>query len=446
MLGFALPAAILLACATAGIDGTPLEGEDPATATTDASPPSVGADGQSCTGTVPRVDPSSLPSCCTTGAAHCAPGQYVPASDQSQLAPCSGGFCVPDKFIASGDTYVPPACTSLNNAQGVCLSVCIPQVAQYQAILPQDNCDPDERCAPCVNPLTQQSSGACQLGQGSGAGNCTGGAGGDASTPPPPPRQDAAVACPYTGPPLLDPSSLPSCDPSGGAHCLQASLVPPAEAAKLGPCPNNGGLCVPDVFIESDGNFIPKTCTSVAGAEGRCLEEVIPQVAAQSSQLPVDLCQSFERCVLCFSPLDGSDTGACRLSCDPGPTKPAVVFKDCCTPDHASTTDGKCVPIANIPQSQQNDLDTDECANNKELCVPTEILEPGFAPPSCTADNFFVGNYSGVCLSTCLDFGLQNLGISQGSCDNIHECVPCVNPTNGQPTGAPGCAGADAGP
>ena len=50
------------------------------------------------------------------------------------------------------------------------------------------------------------------------------------------------------------------------------------------------------------------------------------------------------------------------------------------------------------------------------------------------------GQYTGVCLSKCLKFGFfQQLGISQGDCDNVHNCAPCNNPLTGQPTGAPGC-------
>lgn len=33
----------------------------------------------------------------------------------------------------------------------------------------------------------------------------------------------------------------------------------------------------------------------------------------------------------------------------------------------------------------------------------------------------------------------RQLGISQGSCDDLHDCAPCTNPLTGQPTGAPGC-------
>jgi hypothetical protein len=62
-----------------------------------------------------------------------------------------------------------------------------------------------------------------------------------------------------------------------------------------------------------------------------------------------------------------------------------------------------------------------------------------FEPAACTATGFLVGNYSGVCLSDCLSFGLQGLALARGTCGDDHTCAPCENPLTGQPTGAPGC-------
>ena len=42
--------------------------------------------------------------------------------------------------------------------------------------------------------------------------------------------------CPYTGPPLVDPTTFPDCSPAcGGSHCVPSSLVPPAQQAQLQP-------------------------------------------------------------------------------------------------------------------------------------------------------------------------------------------------------------------
>ncbi len=200
----------------------------------------------------------------------------------------------------------------------------------------------------------------------------------------------------------------------------------------------SGGYCVPDVFIEAGGNYVPPTCASLDGAEGRCLNTAIPQVTAQESQLTQSTCAIFERCVPCFSPIDGTKTGACSLSCDPGPTKPIVLFPSCCSEN--GTDEGRCVPTEIIPSSEQGNLGQDSCAQDAGLCVPSEMLTIStFHPPSCTATGFLVGSYTGVCLSKCLSFGIQGIALAQGTCDDLHTCAPCTNPLTAQPTGAPGC-------
>jgi hypothetical protein len=443
---FAALAAFLVAIgcsAPTDIAGTPLAGSGDslgASAGDDASVGSSGggaSSGGSCVVAPPApMDPSTLPSCCTDGNAHCVPSAHVPSGDVAALAACTGGYCVPDEFITNPD-YVPPSCTAFNGTPGVCLSLCVPQVEQYKSILTQASCAATELCAPCTNPLTQQPSGACaftpptQCGPDAGAGGGSSGGGGDLGDGAAPP-----AACPHTGPPVLDPSKLPACGTAGGAHCLQSALVPPSLASQLAAC--TGGYCVPDVFIEAGGNFIPPTCASLDGAEGRCLNEVIPQVAAQASQLPQSTCAVYEKCVPCFSPIDGTKTGACNLSCDPGPTKPIVLFPSCCQEN--GTDEGRCVPSTIVPSTEQSNLSQDSCTAGTDLCVPSEMLNIAtFKPAACTATGFLVGNYTGVCLSDCLSFGIQGIALAQGSCESEHTCAPCKNPLTGAATGAPGC-------
>ena len=378
------------------------------------------------------ADPSVLPACAPACAgARCVPGDKVPASAKMALATCSGGFCVPDAMIKSGGAK-PPSCKSVNNADGVCLSVCVPQVAMYKDLLPGSTCAPDERCTPCVSPIDMKPTGACDIGASSG-GTCSAKDGG---AKPADGGSGSPAACPHVGPPVLDPKGLPACGPSGsGAHCLGKGLVPAALASQLATCAT--GLCVPDKLIASGGNFIPSTCASVNSAEGRCMNQILPALASQAG-LPQSTCDANERCAPCFNPLDGKATGVCSISCDPGPTKPAVTLTDCCREN--GPPEGKCAPSSSIPSALQNNLKVDTCAKGAELCVPTENLAPGFKPAACTATPLFGGTYSGVCLSNCLHFGfLESLGMDQGTCDNAHQCAPCVNPLSGQPTGAPGC-------
>jgi hypothetical protein len=91
-----------------------------------------------------------------------------------------------------------------------------------------------------------------------------------------------------------------------------------------------------------------------------------------------------------------------------------------------------------VPASSQDKLTDDECVQGSELCAPNENLDPNFKPPTCTANNFFVGQYSGVCVSDCIDFSfIEKIGTSRGNCQDDFTCVPCIR--DGQPTGAPGC-------
>ena len=84
--------------------------------------------------------------------------------------------------------------------------------------------------------------------------------------------------------------------------------------------------------------------------------------------------------------------------------------------------------------------DDNTCNAATEVCAPTENLDTTFKPATCAADSFVIGNYTGVCLSDCLDFGLQGIALDQGNCPEVHTCVPCVQ--GGKPTGAPGCPNA----
>jgi hypothetical protein len=443
LAAFVAVASAITGCAPNDINGTPLQnaGLDAGLTGDDDGSTSVSStSGGSSSGCVssrpPSINPSSLPSCCSDGAAHCVPTEYVPGADTKALASCSGGYCVPDPFITD-PSYQPPACTAFNSTPGVCLSLCVPQVSQYKTILTQATCGATELCAPCTNPLTNQPSGACAFAPpttcSADGGTTTSPGGGDTD---PGDAGTAPAVCPYTGPPLLDPSTLPACGTAGGAHCLQGALVPAALQSQLATC--SGGYCVPDVFIEAGGNYIPPTCSSLDGAEGRCLNVVIPQVAAEESQLTQSSCETYERCVPCFSPINGEKTGACNLSCDPGPTKPIVLFPSCCSEN--GTDEGRCVPTQIVPSSEQSNLGQNSCAQDAGLCVPSEMLSIAtFMPPACEASGFLVGAYTGVCLSNCLSFGIQGLVLAQGSCDSIHTCAPCKNPLTGQPTGAPGC-------
>lgn len=373
------------------------------------------------------ADPSTLPACAPAcGGAHCVPAEKVPAVSQPYFAACGGGYCIPDPLIVSGGAR-PKSCTSLGGSKGVCLSTCVPQVAEHASMLDKDACDQGELCAPCIDPKTGKSTGACRIGEDEAV-ECPGA---PAATPPDDgPAQK--LACPYTGPDVVDPAKLPACGPSGSqAHCLPAKEVDAALQSKLATC--TGGFCVPDKLIRTAGNFIPKTCTAVNGNEGRCLAKVLPAVTSQPAMPSTTECDASEACVPCLSPVDGTDTGACHLSCDPGPSKPVRLFAGCCGGG------GKCVPRSALPASMASNSDLqDGGCGGSTVCIPSEVFSPSFKPRTCTGHPIFASAYRGVCLSKCLDFGfLAGLALDDADCPDNDTCTPCVK--DGKPTGAPGC-------
>ena len=82
------------------------------------------------------------------------------ASVTLPLSLVDGTYWLYVRTDATGGVYEPKACTSIQGAEGVCLSGCIPQVQDVWGLLPQADCRDDERCVPCVNPIDGMESGA----------------------------------------------------------------------------------------------------------------------------------------------------------------------------------------------------------------------------------------------------------------------------------------------
>ncbi len=278
---------------------------------------------------------------------------------------------------------------------------------------------------------SKKTSGASATSTGAttSAGN---GAGGSAKAPP---------KCPYDGVPI-DPSVFGAACPTsvcgGGGHCLPTALIQaqdPSQVDKLADC-DAKNKCVPDFFVKNQGLFIPKTCDSIFGAEGRCLSECLPDIAAHKNDLPQGGCAPFERCLPCYDPITLKETGACKLSCDPGPTKPPVALPKCC--------DGKgtCVPSASGPPEQASHL-ADCPAVQGSKCVPDVFLnDPNYKGSPCKVGLLallFGKDYEpGVCMPGCLPDMKESLFIKQSNCANGFRCAPCFKPglLGPKPTGA----------
>ena len=269
------------------------------------------------------------------------------------------------------------------------------------------------------------------------------------STTGTPSTTSTTLPCPYSGPPIYDPNSFGACSPScGGAHCVPSEIVPSGIQPLLASCTD--GLCAPDPIIAAAGQFVPNTCTSIAGAEGRCLSTCLPAVAALAAVLPVSGCTAGERCMPCFDPTasdPNAPTGACSLACD-APAQPPVLLTcpwtgpsvinpsalAACSP---SCGGAHCLPAEFVPPGQQSLLAT--CTGG--FCAPDPIISTAgnFNPPNCVA---FAGTTAGGrCLSTCLPGIAADPDLEQSSCAVGNKCAPCADPFTGADLGVCGNVG-----
>ena len=374
----------------------------------------------------PGLDLSQFSECptCVGKPAHCVPTNLVLAAapnQASQLTPCTSNadagaetLCVPDVLIQTLGKYDPPDCASIGGGAGRCLSECIGAVANLGTFLPKATCADGEKCAPCADPRTGADTGACSL-------QCDKG--------PLEPKVIFAKCC-------SDQSGL----------CVPPDIVDATQAKALAQdtC-TAGNLCAPAKF--ADPTFHPQECTSVGGAEGRCLSKCVSLVSKNSDLLPAGGCAANELCAPCTDPRTGELTGACSLNGD-SPKKPPVIFdKECCG------TTGLCVPKTAVPAKFASLVPIDNCAGDGGgpdwVCAPKVKLNDINAKfAQCVAMllgvEVPVGDpaHFGGCIPKCIADAqiaanpLVGAGIAQSNCPAGWMCAPCVNPLDQTRTGA----------
>ncbi len=227
------------------------------------------------------IDLALLTVCCD--GAHCVPAAFVELEQAENLAACDedAGYCVPDPFIETQGFMVPTTCQSLAGAEGRCLSICIPQVAEQLDRLPQSTCAANERCSPCCDPMSGEPTGACdQMCDVGPAGECA--------------------------------PAFPTCCEDASGHCIPRDLVPDEDEESLEDC---GGdmACVPDVM--QDEAFEGTDCVG-QGLMGEYDGVCLPDCLALDMEWSMDAAPCPERhvCVPCSSPF-GGETGA--PGCEP---------------------------------------------------------------------------------------------------------------------------------
>jgi hypothetical protein len=435
-----ISAAVAFACAPADMEGSPLEGDQ-----VQDQNPTGPASPTSCTAAIKGEDPNLFPKCSGPkgGNGRCVPKAAIGIfADQFVDGGCAAGnVCVAENLVKTGTSVELKKCKPVlgqSTEDGRCFSTLAKDVVANYDLLKNatgDQCADAEVCVPCKNPLKGNvETGVCFKAQAAGSCTNTPAPAGDGGTGAP-----SNVACPYNGPPLVNVSTFPVEACGAGMRCVPSNLLPSPDLVKNLKACSNGGVCAPEKSIAAAGNYVPKTCTSVAGAEGRCTNENIPAIQAQKSMLPKDSCDVNEVCAPCYNPLDSTATGACSTAKCDAPKLPPKTFTACCN------ARAKCVPKTTVPEQMQKNLGDGDgtCQKDVEVCVPNEFVSnPAYKGTPCTGSGFIGGQYDGVCLSDCLEFSFfQSLGISRGNCASQMKCVPCQNPLTGQATGAPGCPG-----
>ncbi|MEY4583460.1 MAG: hypothetical protein RL701_8163 [Pseudomonadota bacterium] len=344
---------------------------------------------------LPIQKPATFATCCHD-IGWCVPQALVPESDRARLdnAGCDTSqaqVCAPADW-AKSDRFVPTSCVAPGGLPARCLPDCLPAVASHRSTLTKVDCPDHHVCAPCFDPTTGENTHACEVGD------------------------DRAT----------QPQLYPGCC-EGSGLCVPNELISTSDRARLAPagCDPAQAQCVPRAWTQ-EPRSIPTTCNAYDGAEGRCLSACLVDVAGKKDQLRQDSCAGSERCVPCFDPLDGHDTGACTQPGD-APKRPAVQFAKCCNDQ------GRCVPSATVASSERDQLAANSCSTPEHLCAPNDLLRsPRPAPVKCHG----LLGAEGRCASSCLRaVASQPDRFVQDTCAANTTCVPCYGPDDGASTG-----------
>jgi hypothetical protein len=370
------------------------------------------------------VQVAALASCCEVGPAHCVPAHLVKKDMVDDLDACGAdGLCVPDRFLTVAGGVPLTECTAVGGGAGVCLSRCLPKVAEYADVLQQDVCKDGEACTPCIDPADGSSTEACEL---SADATCV-------------IADDIVENVSTCDRPVqtIDPNRYTSC--AADAHCIDAGLVKhgnPEFIDRFEACADEPGkLCVPDIMFQNGDYFQLSACTSIEGREGRCLSKTIPEIEDAEDFMPRSSCAAEEVCVPCYDLVDGADEDICNRTCDSASTS-AAPLATC-----GERGLGRCYPEASITNEEALDiLDRRECQDGY-LCVSNEVLQNG-PWRLCSGDlPLGIGPYVGLCMNTDV-LSIAGSGIFDvDGCDVAlgegFRCVPCY--ADGEAADLPGC-------
>jgi hypothetical protein len=120
----------------------------------------------------PTTEPILFSKCCS-GLGQCVPTNAIPdaAKGNAPRETCpADNACIPSKIVED-PTYRFPSCKAefffpltgpLPAGPGVCVPACIVDATQFGEFITEGDCsDPGDKCAPCIDPRTNEPSGAC---------------------------------------------------------------------------------------------------------------------------------------------------------------------------------------------------------------------------------------------------------------------------------------------
>jgi hypothetical protein len=111
----------------------------------------------------PTQTPKLFAHCCSDRG-RCVPPAVVgaQAGNLAQDTCGSDTLCAPTEL--TDRTFKPKSCASTDSAEGRCVSTCLGgAIAQQRDRLPTAGCAAQEVCAPCFDPITGASTGACTI-------------------------------------------------------------------------------------------------------------------------------------------------------------------------------------------------------------------------------------------------------------------------------------------
>jgi hypothetical protein len=354
--------------------------------------PRTGEDSGAChiAGDAPRVSARTFDACCGERA-RCVPHELVPRDLENALEHVGrldciehDALCIPESWL---DREPPPpaACRAPGDLEGRCLLACLPDVAQRLDGLAQASCDEDERCVPCYDPRTGEASGAC-------------------ATSLDQPQEEPKVFGACCG---------------DRAMCVPREILAQAGTDRLelfgqDSCADAESLCAPTRWLDNEK---PAACRAPGDLEGRCIPECLPAVAAQLDGLRPSTCDAGERCVPCFDPVHGTESGACRIAGDE-PAEPSRGFDVCCN------AAGRCLPSELLTSAQLDELPADRCDAQAARCAPTQLLTTD-SSATFAACNTGSAADPGLCIPECFLPSEALSLLSRASCSSSERCVGC---------------------